>query len=132
MGDAGLPVNEDQVVYGAYTLSDGEIAANTLLLHKDRPTAVLCFSDEIALGCMFSLRQHGLDVPGDISVMGFDNVPFSRYCTPPLTTIAQPTEDIGATCATILLDLIEGKKPTEIQNILPHELLVRESTRRLN
>jgi LacI family repressor for deo operon, udp, cdd, tsx, nupC, and nupG len=132
MSRAGLKAREDHIAYGAYTLHNGETATHELLLRKDRPGAIFCFSDEIALGCMFALRKNGFSVPGDISVMGFDNVPFARYCAPPLTTIGQPTEEIGARCATILLDLIEGKEPDKYLNILPHELLVRESTRRIN
>jgi LacI family repressor for deo operon, udp, cdd, tsx, nupC, and nupG len=80
---------------------------------------------------MYALRQNGFVVPNDISVMGFDNIPYARYLAPPLTTIAQPTEDIGMTCASILLDLIDGKQPEKKRHILPHELLVRESTRQI-
>ena len=80
---------------------------------------------------MYTLRQHGFKVPDDISVMGFDNIPVAKYITPPLTTIAQPTAEIGSACAKILLDLIENKKPETSRILLPHELLIRESTRRL-
>lgn len=131
MSRSGLSCNEDLIVYADYTLRSGEIAAETLLLNKNRPTAIFCFSDEIALGCMFALRQHGFLVPEDISVMGFDNIPVAKYLSPPLTTIAQPTEEIGTVCATILLDLIEDKAPEKLRNLLPHELLIRESTRQL-
>lgn len=132
MAQAGLKVPESLIHYSSYSLEGGEDAARQILLQKNRPTAIFCFSDEIALGCMYTLRQSGFSVPDDISVIGFDNIPFAKYCSPPLTTIAQPTEDIGATCATLLLDLIEGKKLEKRRYILPHKLLVRESTRRLN
>lgn len=131
MADAGLTIDDSFIIYDEYTLEGGERATSTLLMRKTRPTAVLCFSDEIALGCMFVLRQHGFDVPNDISVIGFDNIPFAKYAAPPLTTIAQPGSDIGATCATLLLDLIDGKKPDENRHVVPHELLIRESTMRL-
>ena len=129
--EAGLAPEERLVVHGAYSLKAGEHAAGQLLLQKRRPTAVFCFSDDIALGCMYALRQNGFDVPGDISVIGFDDIPFARYCAPPLTTVAQPTEEIGKTCATLLLDLIEGAAPPRARHILPHRLVVRESTRPL-
>jgi len=132
MAQAGLRVAERLIIYGQYNLEGGESAARELLLLKTRPSAIFCFSDEIALGCMYALRQNGFVVPNDISVMGFDNISFSRYFAPPLTTIAQPTQDIGATCATILLDLIDGRQPEKKRHILPHELLVRESTRRID
>jgi LacI family repressor for deo operon, udp, cdd, tsx, nupC, and nupG len=132
MQEAGLSIADRQIIYGHYTLEGGETAARELLLHKYRPTAIFCFSDEIALGCMSVLRTGGFQVPDDISVIGFDNIRFSRYFAPPLTTIAQPTEEIGTLCATLLLDLIDRKAPQKVRNILPHQLLVRESTRRLN
>ena len=80
---------------------------------------------------MHALRRHNFIVPDDISVIGFDDIPMARYISPPLTTIAQPSEEIGATCTTILLDLIEGKQPKNLRNMLPHKLVVRESTKRL-
>lgn len=129
MVDAGLDVNERLVVYGEYSLQCGETSANALLMQRVRPTAIFCFSDEIALGAMYALREKGFRVPDDISVIGFDNIPFAKYFAPPLTTIAQPAEAIGATCATLLLDLIDGRRPEETRLILPHELLIRESTK---
>jgi LacI family repressor for deo operon, udp, cdd, tsx, nupC, and nupG len=132
MEEAGIPFDESLVVYGEYSVQCGEKAAERLLLQKERPTAIFCFSDEIALGCMYTLRQHGYAVPGDISVMGFDDIPFAKYFAPPLTTIAQPVDEIGATCATLLLDLIDGKRPERMRHFLPHRLVIRESTRPLD
>ena len=63
--------------------------------------------------------------------VSFDDIPLAHYFDPPLTTIAQPADAIGATCASILFDLIAGRAPPEMRHILPHELLVRASTRRL-
>lgn len=131
MSQSGLRCDEDLIILSDYSLSGGEAATESLLLRKNRPTAIFCFSDEIALGCMYALRQHGFRVPDDISVMGFDNIPVAKYFSPPLTTVAQPTEEIGTACATILLDLIEGNEPEKLRNLLPHKLLIRESTRRL-
>jgi len=128
MRDAGIDVNEDWVIHGNYQPEDGERAARRLMSLRSRPTAVFCFSDEMAMGCMHALRELGFDVPHDVSVMGFDGVPLSRYTAPPLTTIAQPAEEIGAACARILLGLIEGEKPDCLETFLPHELVVRGST----
>jgi LacI family repressor for deo operon, udp, cdd, tsx, nupC, and nupG len=132
MADAGLTPKENLMYFGDYTLACGEAATETLLLQKHRPTAIFCFSDEIALGCMYTLRQHDYLVPDDISVMGFDNIPFAKYFAPPLTTIAQPTEAIGQLCAELLFDLIDGRKPENARHVLPHELIIRESTSRLS
>jgi LacI family repressor for deo operon, udp, cdd, tsx, nupC, and nupG len=124
-------VDPRRVLQSEYNLQGGERGAQRLLLQKKRPSAVFCFSDEIAFGCMYALRQNGFRVPADISVIGFDDIPLAHYFDPPLTTIAQPADAIGATCASILFDLIEGRAPPEMRHILPHELLVRASTRRL-
>ena len=131
MAQSGLRHNDRLIVRGEYSASCGEAATRALLMQKERPTAIFCFSDEIAIGCMYALRQQNFDIPDDISVIGIDNIPFARYLAPPLTTIGQPTADIGSSCATILLDLIDGKPPETLHHILPHELLVRQSTRRL-
>jgi LacI family repressor for deo operon, udp, cdd, tsx, nupC, and nupG len=131
MAKANLTFRECLIVYGDYTVKCGETATEKLLIRKIRPTAIFCFSDEIALGCMYALRQHGYQVPDDISVIGFDNIPFAKYFAPPLTTVAQPVEEIGTTCANLLLDLIDGKKPAQYRHFLPHTLLVRESTKPL-
>jgi LacI family repressor for deo operon, udp, cdd, tsx, nupC, and nupG len=131
MRAAGIRVNPNRVIEGEYTLQGGERAAQAMLLQESRPTAVFCFSDEIAFGCMYALRQSGFSVPQDISIIGFDDIPFARYFDPALTTIAQPADAIGATCASLLMDLIDGRPPLKSRHILPHELLVRASTRRL-
>lgn len=132
MADAGLVPNEQLIVYGQYSAQCGETAGKTLLMQKDRPTAIFCFSDEIAMGCMYSLRGHDFRLPDDVSIIGFDDIPFAKYLAPSLTTVAQPQNEIGATCATILLDLIDGTPPDTMHTILPHKLVIRQSTRRLN
>ena len=132
MSQRGLKPNENLIAYSDYTLKGGEIAAESLLLQRNRPSAIFCFSDEITLGCMYALRQHDFRVPDDISVIGFDDIPMARYFSPPLTTIAQPTTEIGSACATMLLDIIDGKQPETQRLLLPHKLIIRESTRRLN
>ncbi|MGA8204672.1 MAG: LacI family DNA-binding transcriptional regulator [Woeseiaceae bacterium] len=131
MAAAGLAVDERLIVFGKYTAHLGETAAKKLLIQKVRPTAIFCFSDEIALGCMYALQRQGFAVPADISVIGFDNIPFAKYFVPSLTTVAQPTEEIGTLCAALLFDLIDEKKLIKMRHILPHELLIRESTRQI-
>lgn len=128
MQEAGLPLNESLVAYGDYSVQSGELATERLLLQRVRPTAIFCFSDEIALGCMYTLRQHGFCVPDDVSVIGVDNIPFAKYFAPPLTTVAQPVDEIGSTCANLLIDMLEGRKSEQWRHIVPHKLIVREST----
>lgn len=128
MQSAGLTVNENWVISGHYQPEGGEAASRDLMMQKDRPTAIFCFSDEMAMGCLHALKEQGFSVPDDVSLIGFDGIPFARYASPPLTTIVQPMEAIGEHCARILLDLVDGQKPETQTNYLPHKLLVREST----
>jgi len=125
---AGLSPRDDYVQEGLYGIEQGEECTKQLLLLKDRPTAIFCFSDEIALGCLSSLKKSGFDVPNDISVMGFDDIRFAKYFSPSLTTIAQPVEKIGETCINLLVNLINKKPIHEHKIILEHELIVRDST----
>ena len=126
---AGLARPERNVAIADYTVEAGEAAARDLLMLKERPSAIFCFSDEIALGCMHTLQSQGFNVPDDISVIGFDNIHFAKYFSPPLTTIAQPAEAIGETCASLLIDLLNNKRPSKSRHILEHQLIVRGSTR---
>lgn len=132
MTAAGIAVVNDHVIQLGYTLEDGIAGAQQLMDLGSRPTAIFCFSDEIAFGAMYALREMDIDVPGDVSIIGCDNIPLARYFSPPLTTIAQPTAEIGAACATVLLDIIDGNRPAEARRVVPHELKIRESTRRLD
>lgn len=125
---AGIPLFEEYIQHGAYNLNLGESCTENLLLLKQRPSAVFCFSDEIAIGCLHALRSHGFNVPADMSVIGFDDIPFARYFSPPLTTIAQPVTGIGEHCVELLVKILEEDAPDETEFILPHELIVRSST----
>jgi DNA-binding LacI/PurR family transcriptional regulator len=99
---------------------------------EDRPTAIVCFNDLIATGVIQGLQKTGLTVPADISVTGFDNIPFSGFTNPTLTTFDQPKQSIGAEAAQLLLNLLKkdtSEKPDfpEVR-ILKGKLLVRNST----
>jgi LacI family transcriptional regulator len=98
----------------------------------ERPTALFCFNDMLAIGVLQGLHSAGFSVPGDFSVVGFDNIVFSAYTNPTLTTLEQPKHFIGAEAARLilgLLDRIEDKEAPdqEIQK-LKGRLLVRQST----
>ncbi|MEO1459407.1 MAG: LacI family DNA-binding transcriptional regulator [Pseudomonadota bacterium] len=92
-----------------------------------RPTALLCLSDVMALGALFELQRAGLSVPGDVSVMGFDNIAWSGHAEPALTTIALPVERMGRAAASALINRLE--EGAEIQpQLLPGRLVIRAST----
>lgn len=126
--ESEIELNLGFIKYGSYTVEDGEKLASELIALDDKPSAIFCFSDEIALGCYHSLSKNRLNVPKDMSIIGFDDSKFSRYFSPPLTTIAQPVTEIGIRCMSLLIELIEDKKPAHFDHILPHKLIIRDST----
>ena len=88
-----------EIVTGNFSIESGAEAADRLLSQPSPPTAIFCFNDEMAIGVLDIARQRGVRVPRDLSVVGFDDIRFSRFVDPPLTTIAQPMRDIGeASC----------------------------------
>jgi DNA-binding LacI/PurR family transcriptional regulator len=108
---------------------DTKPALNQLLSVVDRPTALLCYNDMLAIGILRGLQEHQLQVPQDISVTGFDNIKLSAYTNPPITTFDQPKHFIGEEAARLLMGLLESSSPDK-QNvkILKGRLLIRNST----
>ncbi len=97
------------------------------------PTAIVCYNDQVALGVMVALDELGIRVPDDISVVGNDDIPLSRYFPTQLTTVHAPMFELGVKAAEILINNIESTKPLPIQKVvLDAELVVRESTRPLH
>ena len=107
----------------------GREAAAVLLGTQPRPTAILAMSDELAIGTLEAARDAGIDVPGELSVVGFDDVPAAAHTTPPLTTVRQPLRRKGELAAERLLALQAGRRPP-LAPRLPTELVVRGSTAR--
>ena len=126
--DAGLEPDDSLVVYGHYSFYSGLRAMNGLLDLKDRPTAVFCISDSMAVGAIRAARERGLRIPQDLAVVGFDNITFAAMCSPMLTTISQPKYDLGATAMELLLKQIRGGMKERLDLILDYELIIREST----
>jgi len=99
---------------------------------EEYPTAIVCYNDQIALGVMAALTELNLKVPDDISVVGNDDIPLSRYIPTQLTTVHAPMFELGVKAAEILLNNIEAPKPFPIQKVvLDAEFILRESTRAL-
>ncbi|SCG61188.1 transcriptional regulator, LacI family [Micromonospora siamensis] len=128
MADAGVPVDERLVRVGGYRIESAAGTAAELLGLADRPTAIFAGNDLSAISTMDVARRMGIAVPDDLSVIGFDNVPESALVDPPLTTIRQPLQSMGAEALRLLIDLIGGvERDTHIR--LPTELVVRSSCR---
>ena len=128
MRNAQLGIDDGWVVEGNLSTEGAEKACRHLLNHHDRPTAVFCATDEMAIACLHEIRNQGLEVPEDISVMGFDDIRYARLMKPALTTISQPARQIGERVAIRLLKAIEtGHQPNNQPVILPHKLIIRKS-----
>lgn len=129
----GIPFDPRLVEYGQYRFDDG-YAAMQRLLDKQPDitlTAVCAAADEMALGAIRCLNDHGLRVPEDMSVVGFDDLPIARMVTPRLTTVAQPFADIGAEAVRWLVEAIaDNTTSAEVGDyFLPHRIVERESVR---
>ncbi|RKN29175.1 LacI family DNA-binding transcriptional regulator [Micromonospora musae] len=126
MADAGVPVDERLVRVGGFRIESAATTAAELLALPDRPTAVFAGNDLSAISTVDVARNVGLTVPEDLSVIGFDNIPESALVNPPLTTIAQPLQRMGAEALRLLIDLIGGvERDPHVR--LPTELVVRAS-----
>ena len=126
MREAGLTVRPDHLLLGAYTREFGRAAASTLMGSPEPPTAIFAASDYIAVGVMQALQQLGVAVPGDVSLVGFDDMPFAELMAPGLTTIRQPVAQMGRLGFQALLALMNhGPAPTLTR--LPVELIERRS-----
>ena len=130
MTDAGVTVDDTLMRVGGYRIETALGPAREVLGRADRPTAVFASNDLSAIATVRAARGLGLVVPDDLSVIGFDNVPESALASPPLTTIKQPLQQMGAEALTLLVDLIAGvERDTHVR--LPTELVVRASCRPL-
>jgi LacI family transcriptional regulator, galactose operon repressor len=128
LSDAGLPVDPNLIRVGDYELEMSQEPARQLLTLDDRPTAVFAANDLSAMQTMHVARTLGLAIPGDVSVVGFDNIPESALIEPPLTTIDQSIQEMGRRAVELLIAVIEGETGLTQQVTLPTRLVVRQST----
>ncbi len=112
----------------AWSCESGYIAMRQLLARDPAPTAVFASNDRLAIGAMRAVVEAGLHVPGDVSIVGVDNIELAPYQTPPLTTVRQSLADVATLATKILLDLLQGVEPEEPHVVFEPRLMVREST----
>lgn len=108
---AGIPFRPELVVQGDYTEQSGVQALAKLLDAKRHFTAVFSANDQMAVGVAHGLMQRGLRIPEDVSVIGFDDLPASRFAFPPLTTVRQPAYELGRIAGVAMLNLLAGTSP---------------------
>jgi LacI family transcriptional regulator len=106
---------------------DGGVAAADLAVAAD-VTAIVAYNDVMALGVLARLRDLGIDVPGRLSVTGFDDLVFAAVCAPPLTTVAMPVQEAGRSAVDLLLGQLDHKDTATTQLDLPTHLIVRATT----
>lgn len=128
LADHGLPLLSEWFSERPYRILDGRLAMRSLIAGTTRPTAVICGNDQLAFGALIEVSAQGLDVPGDFSVAGFNDLEFAAHLNPPLTTIRVPTEDIGREAAEMLLRSILDKTAPSGPVEIPFTLVMRAST----
>jgi LacI family transcriptional regulator, xylobiose transport system transcriptional regulator len=128
MDAAGVPVEPALVRVAGFEIEDGIHHGRQLLRLVDRPTAIFAFNDGMAMGVYQAAAEAGLRIPDDVSVVGFDDLPDSRWMTPKLTTVRQPLFEMAAAAARILVGMVRGEAPAQTRVVLATELAVRAST----
>jgi len=128
MSSSGLDAGSAPNVVGDYTVDGGYNAAANLMLDHPDLTAIAAFSDTMAIGAMQWLSEQGYNIPGDISIIGYDDIPDAQRQTPPLTTISIPSLGEGQRAVQVLFDLIENRKLAANEIVLPVHLVSRNST----
>jgi len=109
LAEAGVAFDPALVVQGTGRADGGKRALPVLRALQAPPTAVFCYNDVTAIGLMHAARQAGLSIPGDLAVVGFDDIPFASYIHPPLTTIAQPKLEMGKSAVAMMLALVSDR-----------------------
>ena len=125
---AGLPFDRALVVEGDFGYESGFRAATRMLELPEPPTAVFAANDQMALGVYEAVRRSGRRVPEDVSVVGFDDLPETRWASPPMTTVRQPLVEMGKLAARTVLRLMQGEQVESPRVELATELVVRDST----
>lgn len=124
---AGLPILPELYAEGNYSRERATVAAHQLLTMPHRPTAILAANDQSAFAVLEVAQKLGINIPQELSVIGFDNTPESAYTSPPLTTVDQAIAMLGTRAAELLIGLIEGNPVSNQIYQLPTRLVVRDS-----
>jgi LacI family transcriptional regulator len=125
---AGIPPDPALVAESDFELAPGAAAAAMLIDLPEPPTAIFAFNDAIAIGALHAAHARGLQVPDDLSIVGFDDIDWATIVRPALTTVRQPLRDMGRTGVSLLLRLLEGEHAGARQIEHATRLVVRDST----
>ncbi len=122
---------EEYLQIGDFSMESGYIMMKEILKLENRPTAVFCGNDSIAMGAYKAIRENKLKIPEDISIIGFNDLKLSQYSIPPLTTIKIDTKLIAQETVNSLIELLEGKRDYHKKVFLPIELIERQSCQKI-
>ncbi len=125
--ESGITPEDSLIRYADFHPQSGYEAMQSLLASQEEFTAVFVASDNVAMGAKSALREAGLCIPEDISLIGFDDIPWASYSDPPLTTIRLPAQKLASEACLLLLDLLKGEVVKKRKVILDTELIVRHS-----
>ena len=129
--EAGIPFDENLVRYADFDPQSGFDAMQNLISTGVKFTAAFVASDNVAVGVKSALRLAGLHIPDDISIIGFDDIPWARYSDPPLTTVCLPAQELASKACLMLLKLMKNSTPDERHVVLNTELVIRKSCKAL-
>lgn len=124
----GIAADPKLIVDGDFSEEKGFEATSALMRRERPPTAIVAGNDLSAIGALRAVKSLGLSVPGDVSIVGFDDIPGARHTDPPLTTVHQPMQAMGKMAASMIIDFLTGKRKKLASVELPTELIVRQST----
>lgn len=127
LAGAGVALPADMVAEGDYTFDSGVVAGEQLLGLSPRPTAIFSSNDEMAAGVLHAARRRGLDVPGDLSIIGFDDTPIAAHIWPPLTTVRWPTAAMARAATLKLIADRAGEVSEDEPSLFPSALIRRAS-----
>jgi LacI family transcriptional regulator len=129
----GISIKESLIVGDSFGVRNGYVGAKLLLNRQSRPTAILATSNLISLGAMRAILEEGLRIPDDISIISFDDQPYSDYLATPMTTVAQQTTEMGQIAFKLLLAQLNQVESGHSQGvILPTKLIIRKSVKTLD
>lgn len=126
LASAGLALDPRLIAHGDFSVESGVRAAHSVLSLPERPTAVFALNDRMALGVIRAALERGLQVPDDLSVVGFDDISLAAHNMPPLTTVRQPGMALGQAAAQLFFAQLDGTPPPT--TVIPTDLIIREST----
>jgi LacI family transcriptional regulator, galactose operon repressor len=125
---AGIMPDPELEVESNFEIGGGATAAEQLLSLREAPTAIFCFNDNMAIGAMQTARARGIEIPGDLSIVGFDDLEEAEIVTPALTTIRQPLAEMGRIAVSLLMRLLDNQRLEALHVELGTRLVVRDST----